>query len=114
MLDAVMAMHETGPVHGGPFPLEMLAASPSAVALDTAIYTLLQLCPANVPLWQEAVRRNILGANPGDLAYPLEALDSFDVRDFVIPATLQPAGFHPFRLAKRLIKNTWAACCDNK
>lgn len=114
LLDAVMAMHVTGPVDGLPFALEMLAASPSAVALDTAIYTLLRLCPADVPLWQEAVRRNILGANPGDLAYPLEPLDSFDARDFVIPTTLQPAGFHPFRLAKRLMKNTWAACFDIK
>jgi uncharacterized protein (DUF362 family) len=114
LLDAVMAMHVTGPVDGLPFPLEMLAASPSAVALDTAIYTLLGLCPADVPLWQEAVRRNIPGAKPGDLAYPQEPLDSFDARDFVIPATLQPAGFHPFKLAKRLMKNTWAACFDNK
>ncbi len=114
LLDAVTAMHVTGPVDGLPFALEMLAASPSPVALDTAIYTLLRLGPADVPLWQEAVRRNILGANPGDLAYPLEPLDSFDARDFVIPTTLQPAGFHPYRIAKRLMKNTWAACFDNK
>jgi uncharacterized protein (DUF362 family) len=113
LLDAVMAMHVTGPVDGLPFALEMLAASPSAVALDTAVYTLLRLCPADVPLWQEAVRRGMFGAHPGDLAYPLEPLDSFDARDFVIPATLQPAGFHPFRLAKRLMKNTWSACFDN-
>lgn len=114
LLDAVTAMHVTGPVDGLPFPLEMLAASPSAVALDTAIYTLLRLCPTDVPLWQEAVKRNILGASPGDLAYPLEPLDSFDARDFLIPVTLQPAGFHPFRMAKRMMKNTWAAYFDNK
>ena len=112
LLDAVRAMHVTGPVDGQPFPLDMLAASPSAVALDTAVYTLLRLYPADVPLWQEAVRRDMFGANPGDLAYPLEPLDSFDARDFVIPATLQSAGFHPVRLAKRLMKNTWAACFD--
>jgi len=112
LLDAVRAMHVTGPVDGLPFALEMLAASTSAVALDTAVYTLLRLCPADVPLWQEAVRRDMFGANPEDLAYPLEPLDSFDARDFVIPATLQSAGFHPVRLAKRLMKNTWAACFD--
>jgi uncharacterized protein (DUF362 family) len=112
LLDAVRAMHVTGPVDGEPFPLEMLAASPSAVSLDTAMYTLLGLSPADVPLWQEAARREIFGAHPGDLAYPLEPLDAFDATDFVIPTTLQPAGFHPFRLAKRLMKNTWAACFD--
>jgi uncharacterized protein (DUF362 family) len=112
LLDAVRVMHVTGPVDGLPFALDMLAASPSSVALDTAVYTLLRLCPADVPLWQEAVRRDMFGANAGDLAYPLEPLDSFDARDFVIPATLKPVGFHPFRLAKRLMKNTWAACSD--
>jgi uncharacterized protein (DUF362 family) len=112
LLDAVRAMHVSGPVDGLPFPLEMLAASPSAVALDTAMYTLLGLCPADVPLWQEAVNRAMLGADPADLAYPLEPLASFDASDFIIPATLQPAGFHPFRVAKRLVKNTWLACFD--
>jgi uncharacterized protein (DUF362 family) len=107
-------MHVTGPVDGLPIALEILAASPSAVALDTAMYTLLQLCPADVPLWQEAVNRHVFGANSGDLTFPLEPLDSFDASGFVIPATLQPAGFHPYRLARRLMKNTWAACFDNK
>lgn len=105
LLDAVTAMHVTGPVDGLPFPMEMLAASPSAVALDTAIYTLLQLTPADVPLWQEAVKRNMFGASPGDLIYPLEPLDSFDGRDFIMPTTLQPVGFHPLKIAKRLVKN---------
>jgi len=114
VLDAVVAMHVTGPVDGLPFALEMLAASPSPVALDTAVYSLFRLGPADVPLWQEAVRRNLPGANPGELAYPLEPLDSFDARGFVIPTTLQPAGFHPYRLAKRFLKNTWSACFDNK
>ena len=114
LMDAVMAMHVTGPVDGSPFPLGLLAASHSAVALDTALYTLLQRCPADVPIWQEAVRRQVFGADPGDLSYPLEPLESFDAGDFVIPATLQCAGFHPFRLARRFMINTWAACFDNK
>ena len=114
LMDGVMAMHQTGPVNGLPFALGMLAASPSPVALDTAVYTLLGLGPADVPLWQEAVRRNLAGANPGDLAYPLEPLDSFDARGFVIPSTLHQVGFHPYRIAKRLLQNTWAACFDNK
>lgn len=114
LLDGIIAMHVSGPVDGLPFPLEMLAASPSPVALDTAIYTLLGLGPADVPLWQEAIRRNLVGANPEDLAYPLESLTSFDAKDFVIPTTLHPVGFHPIRIAKRLLKNTWAACFDNR
>jgi uncharacterized protein (DUF362 family) len=114
LMDAVMAMHVSGPVDGSPFPLGLLAASPSPVALDTALYTLLQRCPGDIPIWQEAVRRQVFGADPDDLSYPLEPLESFDAGDFVIPATLQCAGFHPFRLARRFVINTWAACFDNK
>jgi len=114
LLDGVIAMHVTGPVDGSPFPLHLLAASPSAPALDTAIYTLLQLSPENVPIWQECLKRNIPGAHPADLTYPLEPLASFQTEGFVIPDVLQPAGFHPYRILKRLLINTWSACCGNK
>lgn len=112
LLDAVVAMHVTGPVDGLPCPLEMLAASPSPVALDTAFYTFMRLAPADIPLWQEALNRQVPGADSADLTFPLEPLDAFDARDFVLPAALQPVGFHPLKLAKRLLKNTWAACFD--
>ena len=114
LLDAVVAMHVSGPVDGSPFPLQMLAASHSAVALDTAVYTLLGLSPADVRLWREAVRRQMPGADLAEVAFPLETLESFDARDFVIPATLQPAGFHPYRIARRAVINAWAACFDKK
>jgi uncharacterized protein (DUF362 family) len=112
LLDAVTAMHVTGPVDGSPFPLHLLAASRSPVALDTALYTLLNLHPADLPLWREAVRRRLPGAAPGDLAFPLEPLESFDAQGFVMPAALQPAGFHPYRVARRLVINTWSAVFD--
>jgi uncharacterized protein (DUF362 family) len=105
VMDAVTAMHGTGPVDGRPFPLGLLAASPSAVALDTAVYTLLGLRPIDVPLWQEALNRNLPGVRAAELAYPLEPLDSFDARGFQVPATLHPLGFHPLKLAKHLLKN---------
>jgi uncharacterized protein (DUF362 family) len=114
LLDAVVAMHVTGPVVGQPFPLGLLAASPSAPALDTAMYTLLQLSPEDVPIWQECRKRNLPGAHPADLTYPLESLASFRTEGFVIPATLQPVGFHPYRILKRLVINSWSACCDKR
>ncbi|GAH09440.1 unnamed protein product, partial [marine sediment metagenome] len=94
LLDAVTAMHVTGPVDGEPFFLNLLAASPSAVALDTALYSLLHLSPPAVPLWQEALRRKIPGANFKDLIFPLASLESFDAAGFIIPPGLQPVGFH--------------------
>jgi uncharacterized protein (DUF362 family) len=114
VMDAVTAMHVTGPVDGSPFPLGLLAASASAVALDTAVYTLLGLRPANVPLWQEALNRHLPGVKVGDLVYPLDPLESFDARGFQVPTTLQPLGFHPLRLAKHLLKNGRLAWLEKK
>ena len=38
MADGLTAMHVTGPSKGQPFPLGLLGASPSAVALDEALW----------------------------------------------------------------------------
>ena len=47
LMDAVAAMHVGGgPVPGQPYNLELLAASPSAVALDTAAFNLRGLTAA--------------------------------------------------------------------
>lgn len=100
LLDAVICMHRDGPTGGDPFPLGMVAASRTPAALDTAIYTLLGLAPAEVALWREAQSRALPGARPEDIAYPLERPEAFDAAAFIIPATLKPVTFHPLRLAK--------------
>jgi uncharacterized protein (DUF362 family) len=110
LMDAVVAMHVRGPVNGEPYSLGLLAASPSAVALDTAVYTLLGLQAAEVPLWQEALVRDLPGGKPEDIFYPLESLDSFEARGFQMPATLQSLGFHPLRLVRNSVKHAIFAC----
>jgi uncharacterized protein (DUF362 family) len=110
LMDGVTAMHAGGPVHGQPYPLGLLAASPSPVALDTAVFSLLGLSPAEVPTWQEALRRRLPGACLTDLFYPLESPRSFAVNGFQVSRDLNPVGFHPLRLARsslRHLKAMW-------
>ncbi len=109
LMDAVVAMQGHGPVDGEPYPLGLLAASPSAMALDTAIYTLLGLQPADVPIWQEAVKQGLAGVRPEEIIFPLDHPDSFDAGGFRVPARLHSLNFHPLRLAKSAVKRAWAA-----
>jgi uncharacterized protein (DUF362 family) len=100
LMDAVTAMHVGGPVHGQPFQLGLLGASPSPVALDTAVFSLLGLTAVEVATWQEALRRGLPGAKIIDLRYPLEPPQAFEAQGFQIPRELDPVGFHPIRLAR--------------
>jgi uncharacterized protein (DUF362 family) len=109
LMDAVVAMHAGGPVDGEPYFLGLLAASPSAVALDTAVFSLLGLQPADVPIWQEVVNQGLPGGQPEEIFFPLELPNSFDAGGFRVPVTLDSLNFHPLRLAKSAIKRTWAA-----
>jgi uncharacterized protein (DUF362 family) len=103
LLDAVRAMHVTGPTGGAPINLGFLAASHSPVALDTAAFTALHLTPAQVPTWAEAQRRNLPGAWPEHLAYPLLAPGDLDCAGFQVP-DLDPVAFRPGRLIKGACK----------
>ncbi|QJT10064.1 DUF362 domain-containing protein [Oceanidesulfovibrio marinus] len=99
LMDAVVSMHGTGPINGEPCPTSLLAASLSPVALDTAMYAMLGLTPARVPLWNEARRRRLPGSETADIAYPLAQPEDFDLSGFRAPAELSPQTFNPLRLA---------------
>lgn len=105
LLDAVHPMHRSGPIKGEPYPLGMLAASTSVHAVDTMIYDLLDLSPAEVPLWAEAIRRDLPGAHPGDIRYSMEQPDSFDASTMILPNSLDPVRFDPLRVVKGRMKS---------
>ncbi|MGE4290850.1 MAG: DUF362 domain-containing protein [Desulfovibrio sp.] len=105
LLDAIRPMHCTGPVKGEPFELGLLATCEDPVALDTAIYGLLGLKTADVPLWVEAAQRGLPGATPERLSYPLETPDSFNATGFLLPDKLDPQTFHPVRLARGRLRS---------
>ena len=101
LIDAVVAMEGRGPTGGRPKRLGLLWASRNAVALDTAIYLALGLCPEEVPLWQTAQRMRLYGARAEDIILPSELPD---LSDFKLPERLSPVSFHPPRLIKGFIK----------
>ncbi len=107
LLDAVTAMHVSGPASGQPCHLGLLAASDNAVALDTAVYTALGLRPDQVPLWREARRKYLPGHHPDQIATPLLSPADLDLSAFQPPDHLSPVSFHPRQVAKSMCRRAW-------
>lgn len=109
LADGITVMQRTGPSGGDPYPLGLLAASPSAVALDEALCAALGLPLARTPLGAALERRRAPGcaaagarirytdARPGDVA----------VGDFALPGELMHTSFRPGRLLKSCLRRFW-------
>jgi uncharacterized protein (DUF362 family) len=104
VMDAVTAMHVHGPTVGQPYFLGLLAASPSPIALDCAVMSILGLQPAAAPLWQRALDLNLSGSKLEDLTFPLEPPDAFDAAGFKTPDHLFPLSFRPLAVVVHVIK----------
>ncbi len=103
LMDAIVAMHVHGPTKGKPYPLGLLGASTSPLALDTAVMSILGIDPDQAPLWRTALGLNMPGTLLEDLVYPLETPDSFDGAGFQTPRHLFPMSFRPLRV----IRHSW-------
>jgi uncharacterized protein (DUF362 family) len=104
LIDAVKAMHVHGPVKGRSYSMGLLAASSSAVALDTAVMTMLGLKPEDAPLWRLSVNLNLPGATSEEIVYPLETPESFNGKDFKFTERLYPISFRPFKVAAHYLR----------
>jgi uncharacterized protein (DUF362 family) len=104
LLDGITAMHVSGPATGEPYPLELLAASPSAVALDTTLYAMLNIPLSKAPLWQEAQNQSRQGAKLEDIYFPLKQPQAFNVAQFQTPASLKSFTYLPFGRKRRILK----------
>jgi uncharacterized protein (DUF362 family) len=107
LVDGIEAMHRTGPIAGDPYPLHLLGASSSAVALDTAAGMILRLGPEKIPVWQACQAHGLLGAETADLAFPLCGPADFDAAGFLLPDRLKPESFRPDILLRSLVKRWW-------
>lgn len=103
LVDGIVAMHCTGPIHGRPFPLGVMAAGINPVAVDTALLSLLGIDPCQCPLWLAADRAAIRGTGVADLVLPLASPAEMRVSGFVVPDTLGPIRFNPFSFVKSSI-----------
>ena len=98
VIDGIVAMHNTGPVSGKPYPLGLVGAAFNPVALDTALLQILGLEMEKSAIWKECRRRNFKGSIPDTLAFPLASPQEFRVEEFRIPAILKPVSFNPLRM----------------
>jgi uncharacterized protein (DUF362 family) len=105
VVDGVVAMHRGGPVHGEAFPLGLLGASATPLALDAALFGLLGQTPRSVPLWAEALSRGLPGADPATAVYPLAAPQDFDATGFETARDLDPMRFEPMRFVRGRMKS---------
>ena len=107
VVDGITAMHVTGPSGGEPFGLGLVGASASALALDTALYTVLGVGVEDMPLWRAAQQAGLYGARPEEVEYTAARPDSFDASGFVLPRHLVDISFRPHRLLWSLCRRMW-------
>ncbi|MFP4168963.1 MAG: DUF362 domain-containing protein [Desulfonatronovibrionaceae bacterium] len=91
VVDGVWAMHGTGPIHGRLINLEKIICGQDAVAVDTALYKMFGLLPAEVPLYRVASDLNLPGADPGAVRISGEQAGSW--AKMRLPRTLKSADF---------------------
>jgi uncharacterized protein (DUF362 family) len=93
LCDGVVAMHVTGPMDGDPYPLGVMAASSSPLALDRALMAIISMEPGLSPLWCVSRDRQERGHELAALSFPLLSPVDVAVDDFVVPNLLSPVHF---------------------
>lgn len=102
--DGVEAMHETGPIHGQPYALGVLAGGENPFALDTGLLALLGVDHRQCPLWITAHKAEIPGADPGQLVYTHANPGELRAEGFRVPKELTPVRFNPVRFVKSTLR----------
>jgi uncharacterized protein (DUF362 family) len=97
-MDGIIAMHETGPILGKPFPLGLVAGTFNPVAADAALLATIGLDLTKSVIWRECARRDLAGVDPDELVFPLLKPQAFTADGFQVPSTLKPVTFNPFRM----------------
>ncbi|MBU0682244.1 MAG: DUF362 domain-containing protein [Proteobacteria bacterium] len=93
LCDAICAMHVSGPMDGEPYPLGVMAASPSALALDRSLMAVINLDPQLSPLWCVCRDRKDAGYDLTTLDFPLLTPGQVQVADFIVPPQLNSVRF---------------------
>lgn len=114
LMDAVTAMHRCGPAKGEAYPLRLLGASASAVAMDTALYSLLGLTSDQTPLGREALARQLPGALAMDITFPMHSPKDFPTLGFELPRALTDVAFKPSRFLTGRMKSLYVRLCGGR
>jgi len=107
LVDGITAMHQTGPMGGRSFPLEVIACSRNPVAIDRAMLSILGLAPEMSPLMESCIKMGLNGTDLNYLDFPLSTPDELEVDCFEVPETLNNVRFNPFNffrgIARRIL-----------
>ncbi len=86
--DGITAMQGEGPGSGGTLrPMELVAVSHDALALDIVLAQVMGLAPEDIPTNRVAMQRAAVRGKPLDVTVCGAPLSSFVVKDFVLPRT---------------------------
>jgi len=114
LVDGIVGMHKTGPIHGESFPLGLIACGTNPVAIDTALLSILGIDPMLSPLWLAARQAGIRGTELEELVFTMVAPADLRVRGFIVPAELSPIRFDPFRFLNNSIKRLALRVLDHR
>ena len=100
LVDGVEAMHLTGPIHGEPYALGLLAGGRNPVAVDTGLLAVLGIDAYRCPLWAAARASGLHGTEVQQLHFTHDPPSALTAKDFVVPEELTPVRFNPVRFVK--------------
>ncbi len=104
LVDGIEAMHVSGPIHGQPFALGLLAAGVNPLAVDTALLAVLGIDPRLSPLWAAARAAGMVGTELHQLSFPHARPEVVPATGFLVPEALNPVRFNPFRFLKSSVQ----------
>ena len=93
----------TGPLRGEPYPLGLVGAANTPVAMDAALHEIIALAPERSPVMAACRRAEMPGARAEQLFFPLAAPAELRAAGFIVPDELNPIRFSLFRYLKSTI-----------
>jgi uncharacterized protein (DUF362 family) len=100
VLDGIVAMHQTGPIWGEPYPLALVGAASNPVAMDAALHAVLGLSPERSPVMAACRRAAMNGAALAQLSFPLSTPEELRAGGFMLPEELNSIRFSPINYLK--------------
>ncbi len=104
LIDAITSMSESGPMNGTALDLNFIAAGENSIALDTALYAILDKPIELFPIWGELQRRRIPASFQENIDWLGDSKDSIDISKFNLPTKLMSESFSPIFLMKSGLK----------
>ena len=106
IVDAIIAMEQSGPRNGDPYPLGVLIGGMDCVAIDRVHCEIIGLPPGDMEFLTAAREMGIGETSLDRIEIVGERLDAVKVSDFKLSHQI-PAGFSPPRIIKSIMKHIW-------